>query len=324
MKSRRDKDILSERIRRGVKHIKREEVDAADTKTHVKEKEADRQRTQEDVDSPSKEHKTLRTTLKDRVRRLFENNVVCLRAFDELENDTEVQTILEDTNRMAIDRLGYSDHGHTHSLIVTKNGIELLNTLRAGVEPTIVQEETGTYEDAQLIVLLACYLHDIGMSVHREEHNDYSVIVGRPIIERVLAKVYPGDRKKQVHIRGHVLHAIVSHDKFVRPSTIEAGVVGIADALDMTAGRARIPFEAGSVNIHSASAMAIRDVKITRGEEKTVRIEILMTNASGIFQIQELLEKKIRNAPQVMSHIELFAVMSAEEERILAKQLKIL
>ncbi len=298
--------------------------DTTDNKeTHYVRTE-ERQETEERIDRPSHEHKTPRSTLKDRVRRLFESNSVCTTAFDELENDLEVQTILEDTNRMAIDRLGYSDHGHTHALIVTKNGIELLNALRVGVEPTIVQEGTGTYEDAQLVVLLACYLHDIGMSVHREEHNDFSVMIGLPIVERVLSRVYPGDRKKQVHIRGHVLHAMVSHDKLVRPSTIEAGVVGIADALDMTAGRARIPFEAGSVNIHSASAMAIRDVKIERGKEKTVRIEILMTNASGIFQIQELLEKKIRNAPQVMSHIELYAVMAEEESRILGKTLKIL
>ncbi|NWF97127.1 MAG: HD domain-containing protein [Candidatus Thorarchaeota archaeon] len=265
-----------------------------------------------------------KTTLKERVRKLFEDNPLCLVAFDELENDIEVQTILEDTNRMAIDRLGYSDHGHIHSLIVTKSGGELFNALRGTVEPTIVQEGTGDLQDAQLVVLLACYLHDVGMSVHREEHNDFSVVLAMPIIERVLAKVYPANRRKQVHIRGHVLHAIVSHDKLVKPSTMEAGLVGIADAVDMTAGRARIPFEAGSVNIHSASAMAIREVRIGKGKDKAVRIEVEMSNASGIFQIQELLEKKIRNAPKLIDHIELYAIMSGQEDRILSEQLRVL
>ncbi|MFW9908850.1 MAG: HD domain-containing protein [Candidatus Thorarchaeota archaeon] len=265
-----------------------------------------------------------RQTLKDRVRKGFNENPLCIIAFDELEKDIEVQTMLEDTNRMAIDRMGYSDHGHTHSLIVVKNGIQLLNTLEQGVKTTLEQEETGTFQDAQVVVLLGCYLHDLGMTVHRESHNIFSVTLATPIVERILKKVYPKDFRKQIHIRGHVLHAILCHDKFITPSTIEAGVVGIADALDMTKGRARIPFEQGSVNIHSASAMAIEDVKIKKGELKPVRIEVTMNNASGIFQIQELLERKIRNASEITNHIELVAIMSEHGEAIIDKELKIL
>ena len=55
-----------------------------------------------------------KNTLKDRVRRLVKDNPYCVIALEELENDIEVQTLLEDSNRMAIDRMGYSDHGHTH------------------------------------------------------------------------------------------------------------------------------------------------------------------------------------------------------------------
>ncbi len=265
-----------------------------------------------------------RQTLKDRVRRQFKNNQICLTAFDELEKDIEVQTILEDTNRMAIDRMGYSDHGHVHSLIVVKYGMQLLNALERGVKSTIEQEETGSFEDAQLVVMIACYLHDIGMAVHRENHNIFSVTLAAPIIDRILQKVYPKDIRKRIHIKGHILHAILCHDKFITPNTIEAGVVGIADALDMTKGRARIPFELGTVNIHSTSAMAIESVKIKKGEEKTVRIEVLMTNASGIFQIQELLERKIKSAPKVADHIELVSIMSERAEAIIDKELRIL
>lgn len=265
-----------------------------------------------------------RQTLKDRTRKLFKDNSLCTVAFDELEKDVEVQTMLEDMNRMAIDRMGYSDHGHTHSLIVVKNGIDLLNKLAKGIQPTIVQEETGTFDDAQVIVMMACYLHDIGMTVHREDHHIFSVTLATPVIDRVLNKVYGKDIHKRVHVRGHILHAILCHDKFTTPSTIEAGIVGIADALDMTKGRARIPFELGKVNIHSASALSIENVRIVKGEEKTVRIDVLMNNASGIFQIQELLERKIRNAPQLVEHIELVATMSDKAETIIGEQMKIL
>ncbi len=271
----------------------------------------------------AKTHKH-KQTLKDRTRKMFKDNNLCTTAFDELERDVEVQTMLEDMNRMAIDRMGYSDHGHIHSLIVVKNGIDLLNKLVRGVQPTIVQEETGTFEDAQLIVMMGCYLHDIGMTVHREEHHIFSVTLAIPIVDRILSKVYPKDIRKRVHIRGHILHAILCHDKYITPNTIEAGVVGIADALDMTKGRARIPFELGKVNIHSTSALSIEKVKIVRGEEKTVRIEVLMNNASGIFQIQELLERKIRSASQLVKHIELVATMSDHAETIIGDQMKIL
>ena len=265
-----------------------------------------------------------RLTLKDRTRKVFKDNPLCTAAFDELEKDVEVQTMLEDMNRMAIDRMGYSDHGHTHSLIVVKNGIELLKKLAKGIQPTIVQEETGTFADAEVVVMMACYMHDMGMTVHREDHHIFSVALTAPIIDRVLSKVYAKDIHKRTHLRGHILHAIVCHDKFTSPSTIEAGIVGIADALDMTKGRARIPFELGKVNIHSASALAIENVRIVKGEEKTVRIEVLMNNASGIFQIQELLERKIRNAKQLVEHIELVATMSEKAETIIGEQMKIL
>jgi uncharacterized protein len=268
-------------------------------------------------------NKKTRHPLKERVRNLFSDKKLCRIAFDALENDTEVHALLEDSNRMAIDRMHYSDHGRIHSLVVTKNGTNLFDTLNSAVEPTVVKEGTATLEDAYLIVLLACYLHDIGMSVHRENHTNFSITLALPILNRILEEVYPDDVHKRIHIRGHVLHAIKSHDKQITPQTTEAGIVGIADALDMTKGRARIPFEAGSVNIHSASAMAIEKVTIEKGEKKAVRISVFMNNASGIFQIQELLEEKIKSS-QLIDYIELYAVMLQEADRILDEQIRVL
>jgi hypothetical protein len=204
------------------------------------------------------------------------------------------------------------------------NGVRLFRQLIKGLQPTIVQEETGDVNDSELVVVLGCYLHDIGMVVGRTNHDAFSVVLAKPIIDRILAKVYPEDRHKQIHIRNHVLHAIYCHDKVAAPLTVEAGIVGVADALDMTKGRARIPFEAGRVNIHSASAMAIENVRIRKGDLKTVRIEVTMNNASGIFQIQELLEEKIRNAKSLIDHIELYAIMSPREDAIIKEELRVL
>ena len=65
-------------------------------------------------------------------------------------------------------------------------------------------------------------------------------------------------------IVSEVLGAIISHREYGQPLTLEAGIVRVADALDMAKGRSRIPFERGRVSMHSLSAAAIEDVEITR------------------------------------------------------------
>ena len=77
---------------------------------------------------------------------------------------------------------------------------------------------------------------------------------------------------------------------------LEAGILRVADALDMAKGRSRIPFERGSVSIHSLSAAAIDDVEIKDGEHRPILIEILMNNSSGIYQVDGLLKAKLQGS----------------------------
>jgi len=90
-----------------------------------------------------------------------------------------------------------------------------------------------------------------------------------------------------------VLHAIVAHEVPNKPLTVEAGIVGIADALDMEAGRARIPFQAGKVDIHAVSALSIKKVEVVEGGKKAITVKIKMSNSAGVFQIDELLKPRI-------------------------------
>ena len=92
------------------------------------------------------------------------------------------------------------------------------------------------------------------------------------------------------------MHAIIGHRRKGAPFTVEAGIVRVADALDMAKGRSRVPFESGHQNIHSLSAYAIEEVKISAGREKAVRVEIEMSNSAGIFQVDELLAEKLRGS----------------------------
>jgi metal-dependent HD superfamily phosphatase/phosphodiesterase len=82
----------------------------------------------------------------------------------------------------------------------------------------------------------------------------------------------------------------------------------------MTRGRSRIPFEAGVTNIHSVSAAAVDRVRIAQGVEKPVRVEIIMSNSAGIFQVDELLKRKLSNS-SIAPYVEVVAHIEGEAEK---------
>ncbi len=222
------------------------------------------------------------------------NNLKLEHVLKIVEEDKELETYMKASNIMAIDRLGYSDHGPTHIKIVSNIAIKLLRMLTdAGVVPGAVESYGLKNEDAEVIVFLASAMHDIGHAVHRESHENFSIPLALPILDRTLKDIYTIE--ESTVIKSEVLHAIIAHQRGIKPLTLEAEIVRVADALDMKKGRARIPFQAGEINIHSVSALAVEDVRIRSGEERPIMIEVVLSNSSGIFQIDEMLKKKMEN-----------------------------
>ena len=222
----------------------------------------------------------------------------------------ELNAIWEACNIMAVKRLGMSDHGKTHVTIVANLAVKILRTLlEAGVTPSIVEDWELENHDAEVVVLLASLMHDLGNSVHRDLHDDVGMGLAIHILPEVLKEAYPDKRTRQILIT-ETLHAMVAHDTEVAVHTIEAGVVRIADGLDMKKGRARIGFESGKKDIHSISAMAIEDVRLLKpSDEKPVRVEIVMGDAAGVFQVDYLLKKKIKGSG-LEHHVEIVAKIS--------------
>jgi metal-dependent HD superfamily phosphatase/phosphodiesterase len=167
-------------------------------------------------------------------------------------------------------------------------------------------------EDAEVVVMLASLTHCIGMSIHRHGHEVWSLFLAEPKLRELLAGIY--DEPDLTVITSEVLQAITSHRDYGKPLTIEAGIVRVADALDMAKGRSRIPFERGSVSIHSLSAAAIDDVEIKDGEHRPVLIEILMNNSSGIYQVDGLLKAKLRGSG-LEPYVEVVAHIDTEAEK---------
>jgi metal-dependent HD superfamily phosphatase/phosphodiesterase len=104
--------------------------------------------------------------------------------------------------------------------------------------------------------------------------------------------------------------------------TIEAGIVRVADALDLAKGRSRVPFETRRPNIHSLSAAAIDEVKISPARDRAVRVEIEMNNSAGVFQVDELLATKMRGSG-LEEHVEVVARIEAEHEKRLVPVFRI-
>jgi len=153
-------------------------------------------------------------------------------------------------NVNAIVRLEINDHSWVHIQIVTNIALKLLRQLtKHGVEPSLVRDYGMGREDAEITVALGALMHDIGMSVHREGHEDFSLFLAEPKLRELLAGLY--EEPELTVIVAEVLGAVTSHRDYGKPLTLEAGIVRVADALDMAQGRSRIPFERGRVTIHS-------------------------------------------------------------------------
>jgi uncharacterized protein len=230
-----------------------------------------------------------------------------------INDDPELQQLWKCANVNAVERGGISDHGEIHIRIVANAALKMLRLLTAGgIEPSVVKNHLLANDDAELIVVLAACLHDIGIAVHRVHHERYSLFLGYPKARELLKGIY--EEPDLTTITSEVLHAIVAHNAKEACLTIEAGVLKVADALDMTEGRSRIPFEKGRVNIHSISAQAVDSVDIEKGEKKPVKLVITLANSAGIYQVDELLRHKLQNS-SIAPYVEIVAKIEGETEK---------
>jgi metal-dependent HD superfamily phosphatase/phosphodiesterase len=243
----------------------------------------------------------------------YRDNKKLKQVMDEVKGDVKLHTLWRCANVMAIERMGFTDHGPTHVKIVSNLALKLLRILiKNKVVPSIVKNYGMKNEDAEVVVVLGAIFHDLGMTVLRDQHEIFGAIIALGFIEKFLQSIY--SEEERTIICSEVLHSITSHEEPRKPLTIEAGIVRIADALDMEEGRARIPFESGKVDIHSVSALAIEKVEILEGGEKPVTVRITMSNSAGIFQIDELLKPRIQNSG-LQNYIHVVAEIAWEKER---------
>jgi metal-dependent HD superfamily phosphatase/phosphodiesterase len=227
--------------------------------------------------------------------------------------DRQLKAWWHAANVNAVVRMEINDHSWVHIQIVTNIALKLLRQLtKHRIEPSLVRDYGMSSDDAEVVVVLGALLHCVGMAVHREGHEDFSLFLAEPKMRALLDGIY--EEPELTIITSEVLQSITSHREYGKPLTIEAGIVRVADALDMAKGRSRIPFERGSVSIHSLSAAAIEDVEIKDGEQRPILIEIVMNNSSGIYQVDGLLKAKLRGSG-LEPYVEVVAHIDTEAEK---------
>jgi len=235
-----------------------------------------------------------------------------------LDNE-EIQAAQEYANTVSIVRLGFNDHGPVHMRTVAYNAVLMLDLLRkAGIKTSLEADKCGDFEDSLLSVIIATLLHDLGMGMGRQDHELHSTIISLPFIDALLKIIYGNNHFKKIMIQNIALEGIRGHMGSINVSSLEAGIVQIADGCDMTKGRARIPIALGHApkvgQIHQYSANSIEEVSISAGAEKPIRIDVRMSSEVGLFQVEEVLMHKIA-ASTAKGHIELYAQVFNETEK---------
>jgi metal-dependent HD superfamily phosphatase/phosphodiesterase len=271
--------------------------------------------TEQRIDEPVAEEALRETRLtpaeaveKMRINLPVRGNRKLRRLMDRVNEDKQLKGWWHVSNVNAVVRMEINDHSWVHIQIVANIALKILRQLlKHDVELSVVRDYSFEQDDAEVIVTLSALLHCIGMSVHRHGHEDFSLFLAEPKLRELLDGIY--EEPDLTVVISEVLQAITSHRADGQPLALEAGILRVADALDMAEGRSRIPFEKGSVSMHSLSAAAIDDVSISDGESRPVLIEILMNNSSGLFQVDGLLKAKLRGSGlepyvEVLAHID--------------------
>ena len=234
---------------------------------------------------------------------------------ERINRDVSLKAWWHVANVNAVRRMRINDHSWVHIQVVTNVGLKLTRDLaRKGAELGMVRDYGMRREDAEVVVVLGCLFHCVGMAVHRRGHEDWSLFMAADRLPGLLEGLYA--EPERTIVIAEVLQTITAHRADGEPLSLEAGIVRVADALDMAKGRSRIPFSEGRVSIHSLSAAAIERVTITDGVERPILVEIEMNNSSGVYQVDGLLRKKLSGSG-LENWIEVVARIEGESEKLL-------
>lgn len=202
----------------------------------------------------------------------------------------------EVSNKIVMDVYKYNDHGITHVLLTALRAIKALKILKKFQYQTTMEKLGKSFEFSKFIVVFGSIFHDIGNAIHRKNHYLFSVFMADPLIDDY-CKEFTENFEDYLLLKSLTLNAIYTHDENVECTTIEASCVTLADGCDMEEGRSRLAYHKDKTDIHSISALSIEKVDLEENtKELPIKVKIRMKHLAGIFQVDEVLGKKIKNS----------------------------
>ena len=119
----------------------------------------------------------------------YRSNAKLKAVMERIKEDKKLQTYWKCANVMAIERMGYTDHGPTHVKIVANLGLKLLRILieKKLITPSIVENYGMQNDDAEVVVVLGSIFHDLGMIVQRYNHEKYGAFLALRVSREMFA-----------------------------------------------------------------------------------------------------------------------------------------
>ncbi|MDP9345016.1 MAG: phosphohydrolase, partial [Actinomycetota bacterium] len=88
-------------------------------------------------------------------------------------------------------RLALTDHSWVHVQIVTNIALRLARLLfRRGIVPNMVTDHGMTERDAEVVIAAAALFHCVGMSIHRVDHETYSLFLTADKLGGLMSAIY--------------------------------------------------------------------------------------------------------------------------------------
>jgi metal-dependent HD superfamily phosphatase/phosphodiesterase len=211
---------------------------------------------------------------------------------DRINADEELRQLWRCANVNAVDRLGLGDYGEVHVRIVANGALKLLRLLRdAGQLGGVVTAHRMSADDAEVVVVLAAALHNLGVALHPMAASPGGIALATLKGRELLAGLYPV--RERTILLAETLHCIAAQPDAQNCLTLEAGVVKLADALDITKGRVRVSAQPGrGVGV----VTAVEEVAIQRSKNPPVRVVIRLGHMAGLAGLEAMLQARLRYA----------------------------
>ena len=210
------------------------------------------------------------------------------RLLERIEADDQIKAWWHVANVNAVARPRDQRPLRVHVQIVANIALKLLRQLtKHGVAPSLVRDYRLSADESEIVVVLASLLHDIGMSVHRRDHEDWSLFLAEPKMRELLEDIY--EEPDRTVVVSEVLQAITSHrvdgeplGRGRDPAGRRRARHGKGPLEDSIRARVRLdPFALGRSDRRSA---------YRRRAARPIMVEIVMNNSSGIYQVDSPLE----------------------------------